>query len=59
MIQRLFDHNNSKTGAKYTKARRPVKLVWKKRMKDKNEAAKLERKIKHLTRAEKEKLVNK
>ncbi|MCF7834714.1 GIY-YIG nuclease family protein [Candidatus Gracilibacteria bacterium] len=55
--KRIFDHNNSKIGAKYTKSRRPVKLVWKKKVSDKNTASKLEYKIKRMGKQKKEELI--
>lgn len=57
--RRVVEHNTSKIGAKYTKARRPVKLVYSKKFKDRSEAAKEEARIKSLTRKEKEILINK
>jgi len=51
--RRVFEHNNSKTGAKYTKARRPVKLVYSKKFKNRSLASKEEARIKKLNRAEK------
>ena len=55
--KRISDHNTSKVWAKYTKARRPVVLVWKKRVKDRNVAAKLEYTIKRIGKQKKEALV--
>ena len=49
-------HNSGK-GAKYTKTRRPVKLVYYEEHKTKNEAMSREYAIKHLTRKEKEILI--
>lgn len=54
--KRLKAHNEGK-GAKYTKARRPVKLVHVEEYKTKKEAMRREYEIKHMTRKEKEKLV--
>lgn len=51
--RRLFEHNNSKRGAKYTRSRRPVKLVAHCIVKDKSTALKLEYKIKSLKKSEK------
>lgn len=47
---RVLVHNTSKTGAKYTKARRPVKLVYKELLGSKGDALKRECAIKKLTR---------
>ena len=51
--RRINEHNNSKLGAKYTKVRRPVKLVYSKEFIDRSEASKEESKIKKLSRQEK------
>lgn len=53
IARRLFEHNNSKRGAKYTRSRRPVKLVAHCIVKDKSTALKLEYKIKSLKKSEK------
>jgi putative endonuclease len=54
--KRLHTHNNLKTGARYTKARRPVVLKYSEVFDTKSEALKRECVIKKLTRAEKLKL---
>ena len=51
--KRLNDHNFSKKGAKYTKSRRPVKLIYKEEFKTINEALKREAAIKKLKRDQK------
>ncbi len=51
--RRIEEHNNSKLGAKYTKARRPVKLVYSKEFSDRSEAQVEESRIKKLCRKEK------
>lgn len=56
--RRVGEHNDSKLGAKYTKARRPVKLVYSKKFKNKSLATKEEMRIKKLTRKEKLDLIN-
>lgn len=56
--KRLFDHNNSKTWAKYTKSRRPVKLVRSIKVKDRISASKLEFKIKRIGKMKKEELIS-
>ena len=53
---RLLRHNLGK-GARYTRSRLPVKLVWKKRVKDQSAALKLELKLKALPRVEKLRLI--
>lgn len=57
--RRIKEHNSSKRGAKYTRTRRPVKLVYSKEYETKSEAMKEEAKIKKLSRKEKLKLINK
>ena len=51
--RRIEEHNNSKLGAKYTRVRRPVKLVYSKEFIDRSEASKEESRIKKLSRKEK------
>ena len=50
-------HNSGK-GAKYTRSRRPVELIYTEDFDDKREAQRREYAIKQLTRAEKETLIN-
>ena len=54
---RLKAHNSGK-GAKYTRSRRPVKLIWKKGFRDFKKAVSEEARIKRLTRIQKDKLVH-
>lgn len=54
--KRLFAHNAGK-GAKYTKNRIPVEVVYFEEYEDKSEAMKREYAIKQLTRGQKEKLI--
>ena len=54
--KRIEAHNAGK-GAKYTKARRPVELVYFETFEHKSEALKREYQIKQLKRSEKEKLI--
>ena len=54
--KRLKAHNSGK-GAKYTRSRRPVKLVWKKKCRDFKKAVSEEARIKRLERSQKEELV--
>jgi putative endonuclease len=51
--RRIAEHNNSKLGAKYTRGRRPVKLVYSKRIKNKTKALQEEYCIKKLSKLEK------
>ena len=57
--RRIKEHNDSKLGAKYTKIRRPVKLVYSKEFIDRSEASKEEARIKKLSRQQKIDLFNK
>ena len=50
---RLHKHNHLKSGAHYTKIRRPVVLVWCKKCKTYSLARKREGELKRLTREEK------
>lgn len=50
--KRLKDHNEGR-GAKYTKARLPVSLVYHEEFPSKEEAMRREYAIKHMTRSEK------
>ena len=56
--RRLNEHNNSAKGAKYTRARRPVELVYQEELEDRSSACKREYKIKQLKREEKLRLIN-
>ena len=56
--KRIQNHNAGK-GAKYTKARRPVELVYYERFQTKQEAMRREWEIKQLTRKDKLKLIEK
>lgn len=51
--RRIREHNNSKLGAKYTQSRRPVKLVYSAKFRNRSKAQKEESRIKHLSRKEK------
>ena len=55
--RRLQQHNNSKLGAKYTRARRPVTLVYIEKAIDRSTASKREYLIRTLAKAKKEQLV--
>jgi len=52
--RRLQEHNgDNKKGARYTRARRPVNLVYKVACEDRAKASQLEYKLKNLSRTEK------
>jgi Predicted endonuclease containing a URI domain len=58
LARRLQEHNTSKLGAKYTKSRRPVKIVYLKKFRNRSTASIAESKIKKMSRVEKIKLTN-
>ncbi len=56
--RRIVEHNgNDRLGARYTRSRRPVMLVYREALASRSEASKREAAIKRMTRAEKERLV--
>ena len=55
--RRILEHNGSKKGAKYTKSRRPVTLVYEEKFENRAEASKREYAVKKLTKSEKEELL--
>ena len=57
LARRIKEHNFSKLGAKYTRARRPVKIVYSKKFRNRSAASKAETKLKNLTRSEKLKII--
>jgi putative endonuclease len=57
VTRRVREHNGFILGAKYTRGRRPVKLVYTSRKKNKPLAAKEEWRIKKMARLEKIKLI--
>jgi len=57
--RRLLEHNSSHRGAKYTRSRRPVKLVYSKKCLTRSRAAKTEASIKKLSRQEKIEFIKK
>ena len=57
--RRVDEHNTSPKGAKYTRARRPVELVYSEIYDDKSSASQREYAIKKMTRAQKMVLVSK
>lgn len=54
---RIIQHNSSRLGAKYTRGRRPVKLVYFKAYRNRSSASKAESKLKKISRSEKLKLI--
>jgi putative endonuclease len=55
--KRLHAHNNTKSGAHYTKIRRPVSLVYHEIFETSSEARKRENELKKLTREQKLNLI--
>lgn len=55
--KRIEQHNSSDGGAKYTRARRPVKCIYKEVQANRSEATKREMAIKKLSRGDKLKLI--
>ena len=53
LVRRVEEHNFSKLGAKYTKGRRPVKLVYSEKFVDRSRALIEEAKIKKLSKRKK------
>lgn len=51
--RRIEEHNSSRLGARYTRSRRPVKLVYSKKFHNRATASRAESRIKVLSRAEK------
>lgn len=57
-VDKRFQKHLSGKGAKYTRANKPLKIVYKKAFKTKSEAMKEEARIKKLTKKEKLKLIS-
>ncbi|MBM3206055.1 MAG: GIY-YIG nuclease family protein [Candidatus Staskawiczbacteria bacterium] len=56
--KRIYKHNNAKSGAHYTKIRRPVKLKYYEEFKTLTKALKREAEVKKWTRDKKLSLIN-
>ena len=56
LARRLTEHNAGAAGARYTRARRPVTLVYQERLPNRSAAAKREQALRRLGKAEKERL---
>ncbi len=57
LVRRTGEHNFSKLGAKYTRGRRPVELVYSRKFRNRSGACKEEARIKALSRKEKLKII--
>ena len=55
--KRVQEHNNGKDGAKYTRSRRPLRLVYSETCSTLSEALQREARIKRLSRGEKVELI--
>ncbi|MEK7518546.1 MAG: GIY-YIG nuclease family protein [Patescibacteria group bacterium] len=55
--RRVQEHNTSSRGAKYTKGRRPVRLVYAKKYHNRSTASRAEARMKQLSRTAKLKLI--
>ena len=58
VLRRVHEHNHTSRGAKYTRTRGPVKLVWEKKYNNRSEAQSAEFKFKKLTRNKKWETIN-
>lgn len=58
VTRREYEHNHTKKAAKYTRSRRPVNMVYRRLCRSRREALFQERRIKKMTRAQKQELVN-
>ena len=57
LAKRIEAHNSGKDGARYTRSRRPVTLVYSEEVESKSAAAKLEYQLRRLPRAQKKRLI--
>ena len=57
--RRVGEHNSSDLGAKYTRGRRPVQIVYSAKFINRSEALKEECRIKKLSRKEKKEIIKK
>ncbi len=56
--RRLYEHNHTKRGAKYTRTRRPAKIVLSESHPDRSSAMRAEIRFKRLKRKQKEEIIN-
>ena len=57
--KRVIDHNSEKRGAKYTRAKQPVRLVYTEKFENRSLAMKREAEVKKWPKFKKERLVTK
>lgn len=53
LARRMSEHGGGKLGAKYTRGRRPVEIVYSRRFRNRSNASREEARIKSLSRSEK------
>ncbi len=56
-VQKRVNAHNTGRGARYTRSRRPVALVYTRRVRDRSRALSVEARLKLLTRSEKQTLI--
>ena len=56
--RRLHEHNHTKRGAKYTRTRRPTRIIFLEQYPDRSSAMKAESKFKRLKRKQKEEVIS-
>ena len=56
-VEKRFNAHKNGLGAKYTRANKPIKVVWQSEFNTKSDAQKEEYRIKHLSRKQKEELI--
>jgi putative endonuclease len=56
--KRIAEHNSEEGGARYTRSRRPVELVYSEQAPSRAESLKREYEVKRMPRAEKNKLID-
>lgn len=59
LARRMVEHDGKKLGAKYTSARRPVRLMYSRKFKNRSAVSKVEARIKKLKKSEKLTLIGK
>jgi putative endonuclease len=57
LLRRVQEHNAGSLGAKYTRGRRPVKLVYTDKFRQRSTASRAEYRVKQLSRREKLRLI--
>jgi len=55
--RRMAEHNSENSGAKYTRYRRPVELVYSERIESRSDALKRENQVKRMPRTKKNELI--